>query len=231
MKSLKKVSAIFFLTICTSLYIHSTEPLSQSYYYFQHTAEIKDNVLSLFCYSPDADDYVPYYSPMSIIERSEYNTIISDEYKGVMLQSDQLILVYINQTDSPAFRGCDFNSYGSSDWVDGIKEVFSRENLKIGEKKSLPKVFFAVNEIIFSSGVLDIDDYESYYAYARPRQIRITNHTTEDVVDAELMDTAHFQAIEFAEAGPYEISVEVLTVYPGLKSEEIAINYILFKGE
>lgn len=199
-----------------------------SYFGFETMAEINNGQLTVSHFSPKDDRLVYTYPPMDISGREPWYALESAEHKGIYLRSDELLFVYIDKVSHPVYTGCRTGT--SSQCMEGLYQIPFVEYPWIGEQQTLSVDNIYVKEIIFSSGILDIDNSESYYDYARPRDVKITNHSTGEIFEVELKDTAHPQSIDLGTEGQYKISTEILTVYPGNKSEDIAINFILAKG-
>ncbi|MBN2658565.1 MAG: hypothetical protein JXR86_16030 [Spirochaetales bacterium] len=101
--------------------------------------------------------------------------------------------------------------------------VFTVREILTGSAKANMK------ELIISSGGISIENPGDYYRYARPRKIRITNHTTSEVVEKELLDTAHPQIVDMGAEGEYEVFLEILSIFPGTESDDPRINFIKAK--
>ena len=107
-------------------------------------------------------------------------------------------------------------------WVEGVKGHGIGETLKFSANAS---------GMYIMSGYVSFDKPYLWKQNSRPKKIRISFSDSDGIVEYELKDTPNPQYVDFNNFHQNEIiTVEIMSVYEGLKYEDTCIHAVIFKA-
>lgn len=185
--------------------------------------------------------------------KMDYYCSIYSSDMWLVLESDELFLVYDGNNDYPIFRGSIPTVRRRSENLGLIQNISSTSYLKEGKTVYLPSNLGSdyletpwvegvsesgigeilhigegrVRRLFFSNGFVSYRKPYLYERNGRVKKIKITDLLNNIVKIVELKDTPNPQMIDFGDSQIREIEIEILDIYKGTYYEDTCVNFIM----